>query len=75
MAAGGTVVDLVSLQGEELRRFRWEKLSLVPQAALNALNPVLTIGSQFATWSWTTVVVAAGKPLLTGEGKSWNLSA
>ena len=46
VAAGGTVVDLVSLQGEELRRFRWEKLSLVPQAALNALNPVLTIGSQ-----------------------------
>jgi peptide/nickel transport system permease protein len=44
--AGGSPVDVLSLKGEELRRFRAEKLALVPQAALNALNPVLTIGAQ-----------------------------
>ena len=32
----------------ELRRFRWRKLSLVFQSAMNALNPVLTIGAQIA---------------------------
>lgn len=44
--ANGSVIDVVSLAGEELRRFRWEKLALVPQAALNALNPVMTVGAQ-----------------------------
>lgn len=42
----GGVLDLVSLHGEELRQFRWERLALVPQAALNALNPVLSVGAQ-----------------------------
>jgi peptide/nickel transport system permease protein len=42
----GAPVNVLSLNGEELRRFRGEKLALVPQAALNALNPVLTIGAQ-----------------------------
>ena len=46
VAASGTSIDLISLQGEQLRRFRWEKLALVPQAALNALNPVMTVGAQ-----------------------------
>jgi peptide/nickel transport system permease protein len=45
-SAQGSPIDVLSLKGEELRRFRGEKLALVPQAALNALNPVLTIGAQ-----------------------------
>jgi peptide/nickel transport system permease protein len=44
--ADGETVDLIGLEGEQLRRFRWERLALVPQAALNALNPVFTIGAQ-----------------------------
>jgi peptide/nickel transport system permease protein len=44
--AEDVVVDVLSLAGESLRRFRWEKLALVPQAALNALNPVMTVGAQ-----------------------------
>jgi oligopeptide/dipeptide ABC transporter ATP-binding protein len=38
--------DLLSLGGRELRSFRWTRLSLVFQGAMNALNPVHTIGDQ-----------------------------
>ena len=41
-------VDVLSMSEQELRRFRWRKLSLVFQSAMNALNPVLTIGAQIA---------------------------
>lgn len=44
----GTSVDLTGLAGAELRRFRWEHVSMVFQSAMNALNPVTTIGRQFA---------------------------
>ena len=40
--------DLLSLGGPELRAFRWTRLSLVFQGAMNALNPVHTVGSQIA---------------------------
>lgn len=45
-APGAPPIDVLALEGEALRRFRWERLSLVPQAALNGLNPVLTVGAQ-----------------------------
>jgi oligopeptide/dipeptide ABC transporter ATP-binding protein len=38
--------DIVGLADRELRRFRWEEISIVFQSAMNALNPVLTLGSQ-----------------------------
>ena len=40
--------DLLSLGGGELRAFRWTRLSLVFQGAMNALNPVHRVGSQIA---------------------------
>lgn len=43
----GERYDLTALEGEELRRFRWDKLSMVFQSAMNALNPVTTVGRQF----------------------------
>ena len=44
---GGT--ELMSLDDEEFRRkVRWVMLSMVPQAAMNALNPVLRVGDQVA---------------------------
>jgi len=46
--AGGAALDVVALSGEELRRFRWSKVSMVFQSAMNALNPVTTVGSQFS---------------------------
>ncbi|MGZ3145918.1 dipeptide/oligopeptide/nickel ABC transporter permease/ATP-binding protein [Lentzea chajnantorensis] len=44
--ADGTDVDVLALGPEELRAFRWTKLSMVFQGAMNALNPVTTIGAQ-----------------------------
>ena len=38
--------DLVGLDGRSLRAFRWTRLSLVFQGAMNALNPVRTVGDQ-----------------------------
>ncbi|MFK4186440.1 ABC transporter ATP-binding protein [Streptomyces sparsogenes] len=39
--------DLLALEGEALRAFRWNKLSIVFQSAMNALNPVTRVGRQF----------------------------
>jgi ABC-type glutathione transport system ATPase component len=41
---GGT--DLVGLSPRGWRPIRWRRLSLVPQGAMNALNPVMRIGDQ-----------------------------
>jgi peptide/nickel transport system ATP-binding protein len=38
--------DILEMHDLKLRRFRWEHLSIVFQSAMNALNPVLTIGNQ-----------------------------
>jgi len=40
--------DLVGLGGTALRSFRWTRLSLVFQGAMNALNPVRTVGDQIS---------------------------
>ncbi|GCE21639.1 hypothetical protein KDK_54390 [Dictyobacter kobayashii] len=39
-------VELLSLNKEQLRLFRWNEFSVVFQSAMNALNPVMTIGNQ-----------------------------
>lgn len=42
-------VDVMALNEEEFRHnVRWAAMSLVPQAAMNALNPVLRVGEQVA---------------------------
>ena len=38
--------DILQMGPEQLRNFRWDQLSIVFQSAMNALNPVLTIGNQ-----------------------------
>lgn len=43
----GEEIDLLSLDDEGLRAFRWTRLSMVFQSAMNALNPVTSIGRQF----------------------------
>ncbi len=40
------VADLAALSYDDLRRYRWEHIAIVFQSAMNALNPVQTIGSQ-----------------------------
>lgn len=41
--------DVMALNDEDFRRnIRWQQMSLVPQAAMNSLNPVLKVGDQVA---------------------------
>ncbi len=50
--AGGSVqlgdIDLLALRDEELRKMRLKEIALVPQAAMNSLNPVMRISEQLA---------------------------
>ncbi len=39
-------VDVLALTPTQLRAFRWSELSIVFQSAMNALNPVMTVGKQ-----------------------------
>lgn len=38
--------DLLALSEAEMRRYRWKEMAMVFQSAMNALNPVYTIGDQ-----------------------------
>jgi oligopeptide/dipeptide ABC transporter ATP-binding protein len=50
-------VDVMGLDDDEFRQqVRWVKMSMVPQAAMNALNPVLRVGDQVAE----PIIVHAG---------------
>ncbi|WP_449385694.1 ABC transporter ATP-binding protein [Cellulomonas soli] len=42
----GYDVDLSTLRGDDLRAFRWDKVAMVFQGAMNSLNPVLRIQVQ-----------------------------
>jgi ABC-type glutathione transport system ATPase component len=39
-------VDIASASDAVLRAMRWEQIALIPQGAMNALNPVIKIGKQ-----------------------------
>jgi peptide/nickel transport system ATP-binding protein len=49
---GGRVLcegkDVLAMSEAELRTFRWRRVSLVTQEAMNALNPMLTVSEQLA---------------------------
>lgn len=44
----GQVVDLAALSDRQLRARRWSDFSIVLQSAMQALNPVMRLGAQFA---------------------------
>jgi len=44
---GKRAFDVLSLDAERLRRFRWADCAMVFQAALSAFNPVITMWEQF----------------------------
>jgi len=50
--AGGEIVldgkDMLQMSEEELRSQRWQTLSLIPQGAMNSLNPTMKISAQIA---------------------------
>tara|TARA_S200000501_G_scaffold81790_1_gene73842 strand:+ start:71192 stop:72844 length:1653 start_codon:yes stop_codon:yes gene_type:complete len=52
LITGGSVMleneDILSASISDIKNYRWKKISIVMQSALNALNPVLTIKSQIS---------------------------
>jgi peptide/nickel transport system ATP-binding protein len=44
----GRRLDLVQLDEKQLRALRWNTVSIVLQSAMDALNPVMRLGAQFA---------------------------
>ena len=56
-------VDILDLNSEELRQFRWSELSIVFQSAMNALNPVISIQAQI------TDVIKAHDPHLDARAR------
>lgn len=45
--AGRSPVDLLKVDGEELRVLRWSALSYLPQGSMSSLNPVMRVEDQF----------------------------
>lgn len=43
----GLTQDVLEMEGDELRRWRWRDCAMVFQSALNAFNPVITIWDHF----------------------------
>ena len=43
----GSTVDVLELDDEELRQFRWEEISMVFQGAMSSFNPTMKIGAHF----------------------------
>ncbi|MEM8860713.1 MAG: ABC transporter ATP-binding protein [Chloroflexota bacterium] len=41
-------VDVTALEGEALRKARWSQMALIPQGAMNSLNPLMRIKDQIA---------------------------
>lgn len=56
----GADIAISDLNGEPLRAFRWDKISMVFQGAMNSLNPVLNIQAQLED-IFTTHRPAMGK--------------
>ena len=40
-------VDMLAASPDQLRKVRWSEIAVVLQSALNALNPVISLGAQF----------------------------
>ena len=40
------MTDLTALNSDQIRRVRWNNVSLIPQSSMNALNPVYKVGDQ-----------------------------
>jgi peptide/nickel transport system ATP-binding protein len=62
---GGSVTfrgrDMVGLTDKELAAVRWKDMSVVMQSAMNALNPVKSIGAQFSDAMRAHGVASKGK--------------
>jgi peptide/nickel transport system ATP-binding protein len=61
-------LDILSLGKEEMRQVRWSRLALVPQGAMNSLNPVMRIRDQIGD-AITTHEGALSNEVLEGRIK------
>jgi peptide/nickel transport system ATP-binding protein len=59
----GTTIDLLAVGQHDLRVLRWSQISVVMQSAMNALNPVLSIGAQL------TDVLQAHMPAMNASAR------
>jgi peptide/nickel transport system ATP-binding protein len=59
----GLSIDLLHLSPAKLRKIRWNELAIVFQSAMNALNPVMTIGAQI------TDVLRAHRPHMGSDAR------
>src|SRR6516225_11298970 len=59
----GRDIDLLAADETQLRRLRWAHIAVVLQSAMNALNPVLSIGDQLGD------VLRAHRPDLDRAGR------
>jgi peptide/nickel transport system ATP-binding protein len=62
-ADGTERVDILEFSPNELRAFRWNELSIVFQSAMNALNPVMTVGRQIMD------VLATHRPSMSADAR------
>jgi peptide/nickel transport system ATP-binding protein len=60
---GAASVNLLTAGQRELRGLRWNEIAVVLQSSMNALNPVLTIGTQFSD------VLRAHRPDMSRAGR------
>ena len=60
-ARPGDGIDMLQLTPAKLRKIRWNDLAIVFQSAMNALNPVMTIGAQI------TDVLRAHRPSMGSD--------
>lgn len=76
LISGGSIrfagTDVLALTADELRKFRWRQVAMVFQSAMNALNPVMTIGDQIAD-IFTTHDGASRKSALARAGELLDL--
>lgn len=59
----GYDINVAQLSGDKLRAFRWDKISMVFQGAMNSLNPVISIKAQLFD------VLTTHRPDMTKEAK------
>jgi peptide/nickel transport system ATP-binding protein len=62
-SGSGQSIDLLAADEHQLRVLRWSQISVVMQSAMNALNPVISIGSQL------TDVLRAHVPGMSKAGR------
>ena len=59
--------DLVRLSDKELNQLRWQEVAMVTQSAMNALNPVYSIGDQMVEAFQTHIDISRRKALEQSE--------